>query len=241
MAATRRWFAAAVCGVLLGASFATTASAHPRAVTKIRFKLDSHHVTQGSDVSGTVRVWTREHHAWVSLPAVQLSLRVDGVEVGTLSTDGDGLASVAYPATEVGDHVMKVFYAGDELHKPARRAQGFEVEPAPAEAPAPPPPGSPPPPPVEGAPDAPVLQASNGGGMVSLIWSVPNDNGSPITGYNVYRAEQSGAEVLLVSGVTLTFYDDTTATPGTTYYYEVTALNGVGEGPVSNEVSGFAS
>ncbi|MFB3739200.1 MAG: fibronectin type III domain-containing protein [Candidatus Velamenicoccus archaeovorus] len=234
MAATRRWFAAVVCGMLLGASVATAASAHQQPVTKIRFELDAHHVTQGSDVTGTVQVWTRdrEHHEWAALPAVQLSLRVDGVEVGTLTTGSDGSVAVAYTAADVGDHVMKVVFAGDDLHRRARRAQGFEVEPAPE------PTTAPPPPPVAGAPDPPVLEASNGPGMVSLLWSVPADNGSPILGYNVYRGIAPGTETLLASGVTTTFYDDGSGTPGTAYVYVVTAVNGVGEGAPSNEVSG---
>jgi fibronectin type 3 domain-containing protein len=37
-----------------------------------------------------------------------------------------------------------------------------------------------------------------------------------------------------------TSYRDTSTTSGTTYYYEVTAVNGSGEGPRSNEVSAKA-
>jgi hypothetical protein len=129
MRTTRRWLAAVVCGALLSALFTTAAVAKPPPVTKIRFTLDTHRVTAGEQVTGSVHVWTRQAHSWVSLPAVQLSLRVDGAEVDALETGVDGTASVAYTATEVGDHVMKVYFAGDELHRRARRAQGFEVDP----------------------------------------------------------------------------------------------------------------
>ena len=58
-----------------------------------------------------------------------------------------------------------------------------------------------------------------------------------MTGYNVYRGTASGGESLLASGVSSTSYTDTAVTGGTTYYYEVAAVNSVGTGPMSNEVS----
>jgi Fibronectin type III domain len=86
-------------------------------------------------------------------------------------------------------------------------------------------------------PDAPVLSATAGTTDVSLTWTTPNDGGSPIQGYNIYRGTSSGGESALVTNVQSNSYSDTTVTAGTTYYYEVTAVNGVGEGPASNEVS----
>jgi hypothetical protein len=63
-----------------------------------------------------------------------------------------------------------------------------------------------------------------------------------ITSNNVYRGTASGQETLLISLSTpATTYTDTAVTAGTTYYYEVTALNSaaaVPESPRSNEVSG---
>jgi hypothetical protein len=87
------------------------------------------------------------------------------------------------------------------------------------------------------APAAPSLQATAGDGTVHLAWTVPSDGGSPITGYNVYRGTSSGGETLLANLGNVTSYDDTTVVNGTTYYYTVTAVNGVGEGTVSNEGS----
>ncbi len=88
-------------------------------------------------------------------------------------------------------------------------------------------------------PGAPVnLQATPGNQSVSLSWTAPfNNGGSAITSYNIYRATSSGGEALVKSGVTGTSYTDTGLTNGTTYYYEVTAVNGVGEGGSSNEAS----
>jgi hypothetical protein len=95
--------------------------------------------------------------------------------------------------------------------------------------------GAPAPPPT--APGAPVnLMATPGDQFVSLSWTAPfNNGGSTITSYNVYRGTASGGETLVKTGVTGTTYTDTGLTDGTTYYYEVTAVNAVGEGTVSNE------
>ena len=73
---------------------------------------------------------------------------------------------------------------------------------------------------------------------VALAWSTPASNGgSAITGYRVYRGTASGGETLLASLGVVTTYTDSTATGGTTYFYRVTAVNTIGEGPASNERS----
>ena len=79
------------------------------------------------------------------------------------------------------------------------------------------------------------LSAALAGGNVALKWTAPT--GAPPTSYSVYRSTTSGAETLLASGtVTPSF---TTAPPasGSTYYYEVQAVDGAGTGPFSNEAS----
>jgi hypothetical protein len=85
-------------------------------------------------------------------------------------------------------------------------------------------------------PSAPALSAPAGNGSVSLSWNVPANGGSAITAYDVYRGTSSGAESLLGT-VTTTSDTDTSVTNGTTYYYEVSAINGVGQGPLSAEVA----
>jgi fibronectin type 3 domain-containing protein len=88
--------------------------------------------------------------------------------------------------------------------------------------------------PQVGAPAAPTgLTATPGVVKVSLSWSPVGG----ATSYNVYRGTTSGAETLYRSGVTATTYTDTSVTGGTTYDYEVTAVNAGGESPRSAEVS----
>jgi PKD repeat protein len=99
--------------------------------------------------------------------------------------------------------------------------------------------------PVQGtAPGAPTgLTASAGNGQVSLSWTPPASNGGVnITSYRVYRGTASGSETLLTSGGcsalgAVTSCTDTGLTNGQAYYYKVTAVNAIGEGPQSNEAT----
>ena len=73
---------------------------------------------------------------------------------------------------------------------------------------------------------------------MNLAWNAPSsDGGSAITGYRVYRGTTSGGETLLTTLGTATSYLDTSVLNGTTYYYQVSAINAVGEGPRSTERS----
>lgn len=93
------------------------------------------------------------------------------------------------------------------------------------------------------APGAPTLQTATAtGNGVSLTWSAPaSDGGSPLTGFRVYRATGNGAATLLASLKLVDSYTDATTVAGTTYSYEVTAVNAIGEGPVSNTLSAQAT
>ena len=74
---------------------------------------------------------------------------------------------------------------------------------------------------------------------MTLSWAAPaSDGGSAVTGYNVYQGTSPGGETGPVTGsqVTATGYKVTGLINGTTYYFRVTAVNRVGEGPASAEV-----
>jgi predicted phage tail protein len=89
------------------------------------------------------------------------------------------------------------------------------------------------------APGAPTLSsATAGNGSVALAWSAPSsDGGSAITGYKVYRGTSSGTESLYANVGTGTSWTDTNAANGTTYYYQVSAVNSIGESSRSGERS----
>jgi subtilase family serine protease len=92
-------------------------------------------------------------------------------------------------------------------------------------------------------PDAPTgLAATAGNATVHLTWAAPaNDGGATITSYEIHRATSTGTETTYASGVTETSYDDTSVVNGTTYYYEVAAVNSEGVGALSNEASATPS
>lgn len=94
------------------------------------------------------------------------------------------------------------------------------------------------------APAAPTgLTATAGNAQAALSWTAPASNGGvAITSYRVYRGTSPGSETLLTSGGcsnlgTGLSCTDTGLTNGQTYYYKVSAVNSIGEGPQSSEAS----
>jgi len=92
-------------------------------------------------------------------------------------------------------------------------------------------------------PTAPINpEATSGNGFVQLTWDVPDDDGGDIiTGYKILRRNESQSKKTLLASVgsTITSYNDTDVTNGIGYYYEVRAVNNVGDGEASLEVIGF--
>lgn len=88
---------------------------------------------------------------------------------------------------------------------------------------------------VTTSPSAPTgLAATVTTSQVALSWT----GSAGATAYKIYRGTSTGSYTLLASPAgTGTTYTDSTAVNGTTYFYAVTATNGV-ESTYSNEVSG---
>ena len=86
-------------------------------------------------------------------------------------------------------------------------------------------------------PGVPSLTATAGNAQVVLSWTTPANGGSPITAYKVYRGTVSGSLSLYQTLGVTNGYTDTAATNGTTYYYQVSAVNAVGEGSRSTQRS----
>ncbi len=76
--------------------------------------------------------------------------------------------------------------------------------------------------------------------QVNLSWTAPSNNGgSAISGYKIEAKSGSGSYSVLVSNTasTSTTYSHTGLTTGTVYTYKVSAINSVGTGSASSEVS----
>lgn len=90
-------------------------------------------------------------------------------------------------------------------------------------------------------PGAPVVTAFSDANGIHLSWQEPDNGGSPITGYKVYRRPDGTAQKTLLANVgTSTTFDDLSAVPGVKYFYSVSAVNAVGEGPTCGEVTPVA-
>jgi hypothetical protein len=93
---------------------------------------------------------------------------------------------------------------------------------------------------VPSVPTAPTgLSQISGNGTVTLNWSAVTGTGIYGTGvYNVKRSTTSGGPyTTIASGVFGPSYTDNTATGSPTYYYVVSAVDGIGEGPNSSQIT----
>src|SRR5437868_13554828 len=88
---------------------------------------------------------------------------------------------------------------------------------------------------VPGAPKA--TGTANSDGTATLNWSTPDNGGSAITGYNIYRSI-NGAAFAVIATVPVNNYTDASFAAGDVYH--VTAFNQVGEGPYCPDVAAVA-
>jgi hypothetical protein len=88
-------------------------------------------------------------------------------------------------------------------------------------------------------PSAPAgLTATASGEQINLSWTAASDAESGISGYKIYRGITSGGETFLAQVGNVTSYTDLTTLPNTTYFYQISAVNGAGlEGSRSNEAN----
>ena len=88
-----------------------------------------------------------------------------------------------------------------------------------------------------GAPGSVSASAAKAG--VTVKWQAPPSNGgSPVTGYRVYRRTTTGTPVFIASvGPGTTAFTDSTVARRIRYAYSVSAVNALGEGARSSEVT----
>jgi fibronectin type 3 domain-containing protein len=86
-------------------------------------------------------------------------------------------------------------------------------------------------------PPANLLVTASTSTQISLSWNTATDN-KGVSGYNIYRGTIPLGSKTIVGTTTTTSYSDTGLTTGITYYYAVTAFDGVPkESDASNERS----
>ena len=86
-------------------------------------------------------------------------------------------------------------------------------------------------------PAAPAMTLTPAAGQVTIAWTDGAANGSAITAHKLYRGTSAGGEVLVGTISSASPYVDGGRTAGQTYYYRLSAVNGVGEGALSIEAS----
>jgi fibronectin type 3 domain-containing protein len=81
----------------------------------------------------------------------------------------------------------------------------------------------------------------NGTKGVTLTWLAPSSNGgSGVTGYRIYRSTTTGTETFLIAVGNVSSYIDRATTANVRYYYKISAVNALGEGARSTEVTARA-
>src|SRR2546421_3505861 len=83
-----------------------------------------------------------------------------------------------------------------------------------------------------------AIRVTVGAGRFALAWQPPiDDGGAPISAYRIYRGSSSGAETLYAEVGNVLTYVDVNVTSGVDYYYQISALTGLGEGQKSVEAA----
>jgi hypothetical protein len=86
---------------------------------------------------------------------------------------------------------------------------------------------------------APLVTALMDGAKtkVQLSWPAPDDGGSAITAYNIYRRTGGAGAFVFLATVTERTFLDTTFDKNNPVFYHVTAVNGPGEGPFCSDIA----
>ncbi len=154
---------------------------------------------------------------------------------GATVSQGGTPSSVAASASAVPTAISSTQPPAPTVRPPVTPHPTVRATSVPTDTPTP----TPTPPPAPTLPAAPtitsVVREPTGG--VTVTWIEPaSTGGSPVTGYNVYVGGVSGSVFLRQPlGVEFQFFDEF-CEAGASCFYQVSAVNGVGEGPRSLEV-----
>ena len=85
-------------------------------------------------------------------------------------------------------------------------------------------------------PGAPLLVAQHDGKVAYLSWSTPDNGGSAITAYKIYRGTATSETLLATVTGDVNSYNDPNFNGGS-FYYRVRATNANGDGPLSTKIT----
>ena len=87
-------------------------------------------------------------------------------------------------------------------------------------------------------PEVPIgLTAIAANAQVTISWTTPDDGGSEISGYRLYRSSTESGTYTLIATPSIASYIDTDLVSGQTYWYKVSAVNEKGEGTLCSALS----
>jgi len=112
-------------GLIMGGAVGAGAKQLPK--SKLQIKLDAQRFQSGADVTGSAYLYAVSHKVKTGLPNELLDLQVDGVDVGTTTTDSNGNAVIDIPGVADGQHILGVIFAGDSNYRGTSKQHGFCV------------------------------------------------------------------------------------------------------------------
>ena len=112
-------------GLIVGGAVGS-AGAKQLTKSKLHIKV-AQRFQSGADVTGTAYLYSVVHKVKQGLPNESLDLQVDGVDVGTTTTDADGKAAIDVAGVADGQHILAVIFAGDANYRGTHKQQGFCV------------------------------------------------------------------------------------------------------------------
>ena len=187
----------------------------PRTASSVALSSNGSPVELGDPVTFTAKVSGASPTGTVSFYDGSTVLASDV----TLSSGSASFTTTSLPS---GSHNITASYSGDGSNDPSTSSVLSEV--------------------VEAAPSVPQSLSVTGSATTRTVsWSAPaSDNGTPVTGYLVRRATSSGgtySQIASLAATATNFVDGSTEPSGTTYFYEVEAVNlagtSVAAGPAS--------
>ncbi|MCK5560307.1 MAG: right-handed parallel beta-helix repeat-containing protein, partial [Thermoplasmata archaeon] len=77
--------------------------------------------------------------------------------------------------------------------------------------------------------------------FINISWNPPVDTELPVAMYKIYKNQSADNDIFIIDCYHSSHFNDTNVTNGIIYYYKISAVNIMGEGPLSEEIKGIPS